>query len=234
MTQNNPYRYEQDLDDDIFQTDSETKSGEKRVNSRRHTLDGSVCPNCQVVHAIEGLPDNLPPAVRDKILDFIDNIPDEILKRADGLLAAAVPSQPKFAMDFMNFVVDVDSHNHEGPLMRAMAEYLDKQSDGAVSRMWEVYELERRLISSHLILKSVNTHLDDSKNEGAPEDALTILDFFVNFMVDRIAAITIEYREKASAAGIEVNETLISSGTYGDDPSKMVQHTMLEAMALNL
>lgn len=234
MTQNNPYKYEQDLDDDIFTTDGETASGEKRADGRRHAFDGTVCPKCQVVHAIDGLPDNLPPAVREKILDFIDALPEDVLKRADGMLAASVPAHPKFAMDFMNFVSDVDSHNHEGPMMRAMAEYLDAQSDGAITRTWEVYELERRLISSHLVLKSVNTHLEDSKTEGAPEDALTILDFFVNFLLDRISMITEEYRQKAAAASIEVNETLITSGTYGDNTPTVVRHTMLEAMIQHL
>lgn len=228
MTQNNPYKYGSDLDDDIFETEKESKSGEKVVH--RHTLDGSVCHTCQIVHSVEGLPTNLPEAVMEKLLSFIDTIPDEILKRADGLLAAAVPPQTRLITDFMNFLFELDIENAQGPLLRSVVEFLDEQSGGAVTQRWEVYELERRLIASHLALKSVNVHLDDARGTEAPEDVLSLLEFLMDFMVDRISTVTMKYREKAEAAGVAVNEALINSGSYGDSLTGLTKCLMIDSV----
>lgn len=232
MTQNNPYKYDKDLDADIFETEAESKSGERSVH--RHTIDGSVCHTCKVVHAIDGMPDNVPSHVMEQVLTFLDRLPDEILRGADGLLAPKIPPHTKVVVTFLDFLVSLDIANHEGPMMRAIIDHIDYgKSSTNITSKWEVYDCERRIMTSFIALKAVNNHLEEAKAAEASATILSMLDLLTNFMVDRIALIVEKYKTLAESIGYEPDQSIINNGTYGDaqkDLPPYMVHTMIEGI----
>lgn len=221
----NPY-LESGADDDLF----ESSGGISRPNQHKHTIDGSMCPTCGIVHNFE-LFKEAPPEVISSLLTFLDSMPDAVAKSLLDMGMADPAPSAMLATKFLSYSKEVDEHNVEGPLLRAIFEILDRQTDGELSRMWDIYDVERELIGSHTQLKSLNQFLDMSlDDENAPHDVRTMLQTLVQYMVARIEQLENDYYEACSGSDYEPLPSIIDSGTYPEGTPNAVKKLMIEAL----
>lgn len=211
-------------DADLF--DSSTKQ-------HKHTVDGTTCPRCNRVHTQIDF-DNIPEADMELLLDLLDRVPDELV---DAMVAEItggnrIPPHAEFIGMFFGLrgVGGFDRDNRPGPMLRALAEVVDEATNGAVTKRYELYELERQLITSHQLLKALNNALEASRvvNSKGP---MWALEFTCEFMIDRLSVTTHRYRKLAAEYGVDIDEQLIAAGVY-ENPEVLTKYTMIDMMDL--
>lgn len=217
----NPYRYGDDPDADLF------GDAHANVNGHKHTIDGTICPTCLVVHDVESLPVDVPDEALDVLLSMFDDLPDDVVKK---MLQPRLesPKSSQFITAYLGFFNDMEHGNTLAPTLRAVVEVLDKMTDGEITRRAEFYNAERELIAAHLALKSVNTVLDDATTAQAPKELIAALDFVCDYTMTRISSFTNEYREIAERYGFETHDSIIQGGIYPEGMDPMIQGLMVD------
>lgn len=204
----NPYEYDPSLDEDIFTSDA-TKS------SHKHSMDGEVCSSCGVIH--DPMPEDLPDDIVERIMSIFDVLPDalarKLLNTSSGM---RTPRYVSMMMNYLEFSSDLDEANTQGPLLRAIVEVLDEQTNGLITARWRAYEVERRILTSHMARKAANEGLEEAQEQETDTESIVLLKLARQFMEDRIAFLAPIYIEEAERAGVEARQSIIDEGEYGD------------------
>lgn len=225
-----------DPDADIFRDDDdeiieETKSEDIEAGSgHKHTLDGTECPTCGVIHPTF-LTDELPAEAVDAILTFFDAMPDEfvasILESGGGNRSKSRP-QAEMLTAFIGYTERMEKNNAMGPVLHAIVEHLDEQTGGRISAKWRIYDTERRLVISHKILKSANTAYDDALTNDAKPGYISLLEMVIDFAQERLAICKQNYIDAAQVINYEPSESILEHGVYPDDEERETQQSIAE------
>ncbi|HJS83764.1 MAG TPA: hypothetical protein VJ742_13125 [Nitrososphaera sp.] len=232
----NPYRIDPEVDADLFEEREKKQRKEAEARkTKRAELGGHVisideeCPSCGVVHDIDGL-ENMPEEVREQLSTLLDMLPAGVQER---LLAPHAPPAIRMAESFLAFLHALDAVNFNGPVLRAIYE---GHVGEAGAPYWEHYELERMLILTHHGLKSINNQQDASRAQESGHEIMNMFGMLIGFLQARLASIEVSYRKSCNSLKLEVDELLVSSGTYTDQKNvnKVTRHLMLEGIVADL
>lgn len=223
MSNPNPY-FDEGADDDLFASSAPA--------TRHHLLDGhSVCPGCGLVHNIDLPGDKLPDEVLDQVSMFIDTLPEH---GRNARIVVAEQSSPaaQLITDFESFSERMEEANAHGALLRALAEVVNDQTDGAVERRWRIYRCEQSVMVAHAIAATVTTiqnslsTLVENYPRADREQFHRNLDSIVDMVTGRQEAAVDRYRSAAAEIDYPVDETLITEGYYAENPSALTKATM--------
>lgn len=199
----------------------------------KHTVDGSTCPRCNRIHTQLDF-ENIPEEEMELLLDILDRVPDELVDAVVSQITGGnrIPPHAEFISLFFGLrgVGGFDKDNRPGPMLRALAEVVDEHTDGEVTRRYRFYEIERQIITSHQLLKTLNNALEAAKMANA-KGPMWALEFTCEFMIDRLTVTTTRYRKLAAELGVEVDEQLIAAGVYAE-PGVLTKYTMIDMMDL--
>ncbi len=226
-----------DPDADIFCDDDEDIIEEAKAadnietgSGHKHTLDGSDCPTCGVVHPTF-LAEELPPEAVEAVLTFFDAMPDpfvaSILESGGEGKSRSAP-QGEMLTAFMGYANRVEKKNTMGPMMLAIIEHLDEQTGGRISAKWRIYEAERKLVIAHFIMKSANTALDDAIGNDAKPGNISLLELVVDFARERLEMCKTAYLAAAELINYEPIESLLEGGVYPDDHKQETQQSIAD------
>jgi len=220
----NPYEFDDDIDRDLFE--------ESSAPSGKHTLDGSVCPTCNVIHQA---PEGLSQGAVDHMLRFIDKLPDELAK---SILSSGRIKPPRYAemvTMILDYTTTLDNTNDLGPLLRSIVEHLDEKTDGKITKRWRIYEVERRLLATHYALKAINNSLQEARaKEDTPEEFVTLLGLMEQFMCDRVEYLKDAYITETEGQDYKPVEEVINTGTYPEELREQIKYLMLDDMLSEL
>jgi len=226
-----------DPDADIFRDDEEedileeTKSEDIEAGTgHKHTLDGTECPTCGVIHPTY-LTEELPSGAVEAILNFFDAMPDEFVAsilESGGDNRSTPRPQAEMLTAFIGYTGRMERNNATGPVLHAIVEHLDEQTGGRISAKWRIYDTERRLIISHDILKSANTALDDAHVNEAKPHYISLLELVVDFARERLEICKQKYLDAAAVINYEPVESILEYGTYPDDEERETQQSIAD------
>lgn len=220
-----------DPDADIFRDDNDEVLEEAQTTSdiesgtaHKHTVDGTECPTCGIIHD-DFLSEDLPAEAVEAILTFFDAMPDEfVMSILEGRgTGKKTKPQADILTTFIGYTERMDSTNEIGPLMLAIVEHLDEQTGGKISAKWHIYEAERRLIISHKVFKSANTALDDATTNEADASYISLLGLTLDFAKERLKICKENYLKVATAINYEPTESILEHGLRPDNQERDTQ-----------
>lgn len=219
----------EDLDADIFadepdETEEHTPQEShpediENGNGYRHRIDGEICSTCNVAHGDGSVYRELPSVAVEALLKLLDSMPDHIVHEIfNEDLGLNSRREADLLTTFMKYTENQNRKNKDGPLLQAIMEFLDAQSNGAVSARWRVYEAERKLVVSHKILKNVNGSLEEARGiEEASPVFLSLLELVLDIANERVMQHKQAYLEAAYSADYKIHDEILESGTYPED-----------------
>lgn len=214
----NPY-YLPDEDDDILKPHKKSIP----IDGRKHVLDGSICP-CGTSHDLN-LPQDIPPEVLDQLSDFLDKLPNRAI---DIVISSENSLAMKLLHDFIDFADEIESMNKGMPLIRALAEIVDRlDGGGVVGPLVRFYESEQILIGTHIVVKSLSQlkvslgeKLDTDSEENTKNISLfDALEAITEASVIRLDNAIQKYIEIAKETENKIDQSIVESGIYSDDAS---------------
>ena len=215
----NPY-YIADEDDDILKP-HKRQSPSGVSGDRKHTLDGSMC-NCGVEHKLK-LPQDIPSEVLDQLSDFLDKLPHQAI---DIIVTAENSMAMQLLYDFTEFAEEVDTANPYGPILRAIAESVDSlMGENKLGSLIKFYESEQLLITTHVVVRSLNTLKKtllsklENENDLLTSPILEALDSIIYSSSERMAIAIEHYINIAKETGNRIDESIIEKGKFSDDAS---------------
>jgi len=215
-----PYEYDPSMDADIF--DNEVANNSSPYASRKqhkHTIDGTICPTCNVVHSVP--PNSFSPQEIEQMLSFVDNLPDELVKALLTSGSMRTPVYAEMLTGFLDYSAKIDEAYDIAPLMRAAVEVLDDLTDGKVTKRWRIYEIERRIITTHVSLKAVKSAIKDNSQHQDEEEPHVefnaLLGFLEDFLIGRVTHLNKAYVEEAESVGYEPVQRILDEGLYPED-----------------
>lgn len=234
----NPYRFDPDVDADLFEGQEEDPRAGKR-----HTFDGTVCPSCSRVHDVGDMPEQLRGALQEMLATVPGNVAAEMLMHFED-------GEKDFATNmlhgFQNYTNNLVTTGRGLPAIRALLETLDELTDGLASARWQVYELERETMALHLALKSANNVLEEGREwlahqqrENPDKDVNRVarfvqaLEFICEMMVDRIAYVNRKYVDLCDEYGFEPRNDVMGQGMYESlEETNDITRRLLEMLIL--
>jgi hypothetical protein len=211
-----------DPDADIFSDEEieEERSAEedpKLDTGHKHTIDGSTCPTCQVEHP--NIAGDIDPRALEAFLTFLDAMPPSLVhEMLESEISGGKNKRPQAEMltGFMSYAEKMDNVGTSTPVMRAVVEYLDEQTDGRISRRWKVYESERRLVVTHHMHNSARLAMEEATEEGAEPNKhfLGLLEMIIDYTTERMELVRQKYYEACAEAGYEPDQLIIEEGKY--------------------
>jgi len=217
-----PYGEDPDdiFDEDDDQLTSEFEEEDPDLDARpahKHTIDGTECPTCEVIH-------NQPfrgsdPRAEEAILTFFDAMPDEFVAEIlDGSSSSKKKPQAELITHFLGFADRLDHSNRYGPAIRAIIEHLDEQTGGRITAKWKFYDVERRIVITHKLLKSLTITRDNINNfheiNEKAKGLLELLNMLTDYLHERLVILEAEYRNAASDVDEEPCQELIDTGKH--------------------
>lgn len=230
------FRDDEDVEENLGATPAHDPDLDSRGNGHKHSIDGSECPTCNVVHP-RPFGDDLDPQAEDAMLGLFDVMPDELVREilnSDG--KGNNRPQAEMLTSFLDFTERMDRANALGPVLRAIVEHLDEETGGKITAKWRIYDAERRLVITHKIFKSTNTALDDGQTNEANKNYLSMLELLMDFAKERLAMLTEQYTKACEALNEEPHQSIIEYGKYPDneprsEPELIMNELYRELMA---
>lgn len=221
----------EDPDADIFRDENEdTKEKESTaqatpqediedIDGHRHRVDGQVCNTCNIAHGNGSIYQELPAEAIEALLELLDNMPDHLVRDLfDTEIGIKNRREADLLTTFMRYTENKSRRNKDGPLLQAIMEYIDEQSNGAVSARWRAYEAERKLVIGHEILKNVNDSLEEARQiEEASVVFLSLLELVLDIAHQRVEHYKKEYLEASYDADYAVNDAIMENGVYPEN-----------------
>lgn len=203
----NPYLSD-DTDDDVFESDDGFTAD--------HTFGNRKCRKrgCGLTHDVrlkDGV--DLPPEVAAELSKLLDSIPPEIAQKA--VVVGEVVEQAALRDVFLRFAHVVRRLNPTAPINLAVAQVLDDQTNGAVSKRFYVYKAEWYVVNVHLIMKILKKFIDWMSNERDPTPPQTLLDQLEEtrtYIQSRLDHYIEEYRTACELYDHPIDDNVIAEG----------------------
>jgi hypothetical protein len=204
------FNYDED-DDDVFNdeedevTDSSTQTSSPRSRRSRSS--------------------NVPSYMVEALTRFMKENPDAIssmFNTDNGVEFPRALRHYHFLLKTMNTVIGSGNRN---PLDRAVATILDDMTEGAVTRLTRVYEMERVVQNIHFVVSSLSSVLakikvDDRERTEAVTIVMIQLESLHDIQQFSLQAAIEDYKNLCELAGKEPDPSIISFGsvTFADLP----------------
>lgn len=214
-----------ELDDDIFNEDedvTEEISQQEDVASdgHLHTIDGTICPTCKLRHP--NIASDLDETSKEAFLSFLDQMPPQLVKE---MLEEEGRNKRKPQADMLNgfarFTEKMDNTGQTFPILRAIVDVIDEQTDGQLSKMWKVYDYERILAVTHAMKKSTQSAIEDAHEAEVEitKGMQGLLGLIMDYIEERMEIVRQEYFEACIEAGYEPKPSVVEEGKY-DHPQE--------------
>lgn len=221
----NPYRYDDDVDSDIFENMNSTTNS----TEHKHTSDGTLCPECDVIHDFS----QVPLEALAGLLDMLDHMPNFL---ANDILNFHTYEniQSKVLVAFLGYSNSIERLHTEMPIVRALFTLLDDITHGRATALATVYEIEQQLIGLHVAMKSANNALEQAHSISDSSDKagnmVHTLDFTCQVMVDRLSSVADDYRTACAAYEVDINEEILLHGTVSNARDIALHSTYLSIL----
>lgn len=211
-----------DLDADIFSDDDIEEElaieDDPRLDAgHKHTIDGSVCPTCNIEHP--DIAKDIDPRAKEAFLTFLDAMPSSLVhEMLESEIGGGKNKRPQAEIltGFMGYAEKMDNLGQSNPILRAVVEYLDEQSDGRVTKKWRVYDYERRIVVTHRMRESARGAIKEANEEGAEPDKhfLGLVEMILDYTDERMELVREKYYEACAEAGYDPRPDILENGTY--------------------
>lgn len=210
-----------DLDDDIFNEDEDVveespqQQDDVAPDGHLHTIDGTICPTCKLRHP--NIASELDETAKEAFLTFLDRMPPQLVR---DMLEEESRNKRKPQADmlngFMRFTEKMDNTGTTFPVLRAIVDVIDEQTDGHLSKMWKVYDYERVLAVTHAMRRSTREAIQDAHEEKVEvsKGFKGLLDLIMDYIDERMEMLREEYFAACIAADYEPKPSIIEEGKY--------------------
>lgn len=183
-----------------------------------HTFNNTMCAKCGFVHDVRFYDDSvLSQEMADELSILLDNVDSELLRAATlvgGQRARDIGRQ------FLSFAGVLKRMNSQGPMILTLAEILDEQTGGLVSRKFAVHKCEHDLVNVTTIYRVVcnfASWIHALKDPAPPKDLIDMLEGTKVYIVERVRFFREKYIEVCRMQDIPVDQSLLEQGVPSPD-----------------
>jgi len=212
----NVYGFDPGEDDDLFDEPD-----------HNHTIDGTVCPTCEIRHPNSS---DETEETQEYLLNLLDNMPPALARTIiDKGPGGGDAPHAKTIVEFLRLSDTSDNQDSYSPAIRALGDVLDELTEGEYSRRLRLYSLERSLVSTHMALRSANSAYTESvSSEDADAMGTEPLRLLSIMTADRLESIKNAYSEFCEEIGKAPDRNLVEAGLI--DTSREEKHQREELL----
>lgn len=197
-----------------------------------HSFDGKKCTKCGKRHHFLVKSENpVPDNILNELSRLVDVLPEEIV---DAAGASNGETGEPIANAFLKLAQGVRKLNAQAPAILAIAEVLDEQTQGAVTKRLHVFRAENDVVNLHLIRKLLNNFIEwlhsFKGSNGPPEDVFEAMNDVMDYVDERLQHYVDAYTEVCQKENHSIDQNVIDHGCPNEDRelARFILHTNLE------
>lgn len=128
-----------------------------------------------------------------------------------------IPLMTHTVSGFFTYFYDVTMYREYGPLISAMAEVLNEMSDGYLEAIYQLKEAERKIYTTHSVMKAVNVFMTLEQAEDTLNIRAEMVSYFKTFgaLTEFVQQRAVNlYLHLCQQLGREPDQGLIETGYY--------------------